>query len=121
MYSFKSGSSSYNELDEKQRDIYKYEFYSLIEEYHYKPIFAPPFSLIIYIYAIFYDLCKKCKNVCKKQNEINPIDIDSKYKTNVSNSKEIFYNMISNWILDQYFHFHGLRYNVKYISRNLII
>ena len=91
---FKFCSSVYTNLEKEQTEIYKFQKYSVIEEFQHKPILAPPFSLFIYLYAFFFYLfCKKYKV--------------AGLTGNAKDNAKRFYNLISNWTTDEY-HFYGL-------------
>ena len=84
---------------EEQSEIYKFQFFSMIEEYYNKPIFAPPFSLFVYIFAIFYFLWKLIKLCSKKQKKSSTLNKEEQDELRNMNKvkKRINFNLISNW------------------------
>ena len=131
-HNFQNCSTVYSKVEEEQKEIYRFQFYSMIEEFHYKPILAPPFSLFIYVYAIFWILFAKCCEIndqnkvaadnqssLKIEKNVEIIDqkkveeLDNTQKAKIEESVEIqkkfkknTANLISNWT-DNY-NFHGL-------------
>jgi hypothetical protein len=114
---FLNCSSVYNDLEKEQSLIYKFDYWLLIEEFYYKPTFAPPFSLLIYIYFAIYYFARKLQknsknsvhpNISEKEKEEKSIE-NAIFRLNVTdlNINKRWYNLIIfNWTFK--YNFHGL-------------
>ena len=72
----------------------------MIEEFYYKPIFVPPFSIFVYVYCIFWILLQNCK----KSKRMSP-EISMNAIVGDTSSEKQKQNLISNWT--NRFDFHG--------------
>ena len=86
-------------MKKEKDEIFNCQFYEIVEEYCYKPMFAPPFSLFIYIIYAFYRVSKLLSILKDKCNSKNSVTASEKDRSEVSKgclSKCFLFKLIFN-------------------------